>query len=250
MPLLVLGLFSVVSCLQDDPSFFRRNMPGTWCSPEGVYYTFQTGSTAYAEGVGAADDGGQTWLEGRLTYQVNCCSMQYSGTWSGIEPYPAGTHLYREVELIEMNDSLLVFRNRVLQANGQQVSTSEQETWTRSVADLLKDSLTGVWQSVSKDGVTSDRYRFEFLKGSEYRYYEYVSGADTTGWILKEDNAGTWVNYDRNLILTMFDNEAWGTQACSSVLRVQVPVISPISGRMEWTTETGNWLFKRLTEEE
>lgn len=251
LPILLLGLLPVVSCMKEDPSFYRRNLPGIWRSPEGLYYKFQTGSTAYVSGVGAAEDGGQTWLESRLTYQVNCCSLQLSGTWSAIEGYPQGSHLYREVEFEQMNDSSMVFRNRLFQLDGQPLSVEERETWQRVVTDVLKDSLVGIWQTVSLEGVPNDRYRFEFLSTStNYYYYEHIATADTTGWILFENNAGTWRNYDRNLILTTFNNEAWGEAGLSSAFQVEVPVVSPKEGRMEWTTPSGKWLFKRVTEGE
>ena len=249
LSLLLLGLAVFVSCVQEDPSKFRKSIPGIWVSPEGAYYTFQRGGSAMVQGITPAEDGGTVWGSSYLSYQVNCCSMQIKGNWPGIDPLPKGVYLHREMDLLEMNDSLMSFRNLSYQVDNQEVVTTTQETWFRVTEGRFVDSLIGTWESVFVSDVANRTLRLQFKKASAYDCYRFVSNEDTLGWIRQEQPNATWYNLNNQLVLNTFDNELMGQPALPAVLSAELLMIEPTGTQlMDWATATGNWRFRRITE--
>lgn len=244
---LALGLGLAVGCVKEDPSLYRRTIPGLWVAPDGLYYSFRQGSSVYVQGLGTAQDGGQIWKEGRLSYQVNCCSMQLSGTWPGIQPYPEGAWLDRQVEFSEMTDTSMTFRNLVYQLEGMDVVEEPLSTWYRVQENGWSDSLSGVWESVLIRGKEDGQIRLDFRSSAQYDYYTYQQVEEgISEWVLDEQNAGSWYNLNNELILNTFNNEKMGEAGLSSVLRAQIRKVEPKNGEMEWETGDGIWRFKYI----
>lgn len=248
-------LFFVVSCNEKDPSYNRSNIKGTWVvdnydgnkvtQNNKVVYIFKKDNVLDIEGVADLGEGNYKWGKSSgLYYFVYCCSLDISGKINNLMGFPPSVQISHRYDISAQTDSTLLIRpiqyslNNVITDPGYALVGMNKVRKTISYAD----SLSGTWETATKNGVGFTACRFEFFKGGKYSFYT----KDSEGvWSPKMDDDGTFVCYGDFLVLSFFNNFYFGKANKHNVSSWNISKASPKEGVMEWKSgeETISFIF-------
>lgn len=232
-------LLSAIACNRESPAYNRENIKATWLvhsldgnalSERDCYFmTFDNSSRVTYYGI-ASTDSGYVWGNNRLSYEVYCCDLKINGQFSGLFGYMTPLSIKAEYDFVSHEDSSMVLGVRKYVVNDAE---TEPEYSRMSMKKLpssyaATDSVSGIWQFNTKNGVEFSDYRVRFGNDGTFMFYTRVGEND---W--SEGNMTDSYNlYDKFMALTLYDNEVFGTAAKWDVRCFGIETASKTTNRL------------------
>jgi len=245
-------LLTMVSCSKVKPSYNRENLKGDWVVRvyDGVkvdpdrwmIYEFGSNGALEVTGIRNMGDGGYDWDSSRLSYEAYCCDVSYAGDIKGFFGIPVSAYLEREYDFIESEDTLVTLELSAERLNGEVVySDHNRVTMTRLSSDYSStDSLSGIWQTSTRDGEKFEEWRMEFYKNGVFAM---LTQSGTGRWISVGESGGTYSMYDDFAAVTVKDNEYIGIPGHQDVVMFTDIRATPSASRMSINIHECEYVF-------
>ncbi len=214
----ILMMLPLHSCNSENPAYNRENVKATWIvthydgnpldMSDFTIMTFDDNAQVTYWGVQSKGTGDYQWGNNVLGYDIYCCDLAIYGSYSGLFGYITPVDTHQEFIFSSNEDSLMTISNAIYQINDAYITPpfSDMTMVKLSSHYASVDSLSGIWQFLTKDSEEYNDFRVQFH-------------ADGKLTLMKQGQPGEWIpmgandyynKYGTFLPFTLWDNPEFG----------------------------------------
>lgn len=247
----------VVSCNSESPAYNRENIKATWIvdTYDGqllderryTVMTFTSSNTVNYAGVLTRGDGNFQWGENTLMYDIYCCDLSISGTYSGLFGFYPEMETSQEYYFVESRDSLMTIGVENWSVGGAAAEPEFSQMTMRKISSnyaAADTAVLGVWQFNSRNGEPFSDYRLQFLPEGA------LSMSVRTGenaWSALGDSTDYYSLYEDFLALTLFNNNVFGTPLKWDVKCFLIDSVSSVYGTMTMQSSGETYILSHIS---
>jgi hypothetical protein len=248
------------SCSDYNPAYNRENIKATWIAEikDGVkiadcaqrkIYSFNKSGSVILSGKKNMGDGNYKWGESTLSYSVTCCVLDVSGTAAGIFDISDNIKLDMSFDIVKQKDSLLIITPTKYLINEQDIAPDYTNLQMRKIPSKYAsvDSISGVWEVKSRNGVSYNAFRVEF-SDKNFAFYYKDSFGNWSSRAVGEEGADFFNLYYDFLAFTLYDNLVLGTSSKWSVSCFDIIKASPYEGVLDFSSENDSYHLELVKE--